>query len=241
MVKWAQFLLLAVAYLPGIGAIDGLRPVDVSRPPWRGLLRVQTELGGRCTGFLIAPRVVVTAAHCLFGERVAHALRPSSLHVLLRYARGRYDAHARVHYFAVSPLYDPRLQARAAGLDRALLVLDQDIAPAADAMRLAPVPPVGSLVLLAGYGQDRDELAVAGPACRITALSHDGGGRMLLAHDCAGTRGTSGAPLLWRDPAGSWRAVGVQIEARVGAVGGLAVPAAAAPDGATRSGSSSGR
>ena len=241
MVKWTRFLLLAVAYLPGIGAATGLRPVDVSRTPWRGLLRVQTELGGRCTGFLIAPRVALTAAHCLFGQRALHLLRPGSLHVLLRYAAGRYDAHARVLRFALSPLYDPRVQARDAGLDRALLVLDHDIAPPGDAMRPAPVPAIGSSVLLAGYGQDRDELAVAGPACHITALSVDGRGRTLLMHDCAGTRGTSGAPLLWRDPAGSWQVVGVQIEARVGAVGGLAVPAIPASGVATRSDSSSGR
>ncbi len=234
-------MLLAVAYLPGIGATGGLRPVDVSRTPWRGLLRVQTELGGRCTGFLVAPRLALTAAHCLFGQRTLHTLQPASLHVLLRYAAGHYDAHARVRHFAVSPLYDPRLQAHDAGLDRALLVLDHDIASADDAMRPAPAPAVGSLVLLAGYGQDRDELAVAGPACRITALSVDGSGRTLLVHDCAGTRGTSGAPLLWRDPAGSWRVVGVQIEARVGAVGGLAVPVIPSSGVATRWDSSSGR
>ncbi len=229
MVKWTQFLLLVVAYLPGIGAAGPRRPVDVSHAPWRGLLRVQTELGGRCTGFLVAPRLALTAAHCLFAERTQHILRPGSLHVLLRYARGRYDGHARVRHFVVSPLYDPRLQARDAGLDRALLVLDHDVAPIGDAMRPAPVPAVGSFVLLAGYGQDRDELALAGPACRITALSVDQAGRTLLVHDCAGTRGTSGAPLLWRDPAGCWRVVGVQIEARMGAVGGLAVPVMPAP------------
>ncbi len=241
MVKWTRILLLAVAYLPGIGTVGDLRPVDVSQPPWRGLLRVQTELGGRCTGFLIAPRVALTAAHCLFDQRVPRALRPSSLHVLLRYAMGRFDAHARVLRFAVPPLYDPRLQARAAGLDRALLLLDHDIARPEDALRPAAAPVVGRHVLLAGYGQDREELAVAGPVCRITALSVDGSGHTLLVHDCAGTRGTSGAPLLWRDPAGSWRVVGVQIEARIGATGGLAVPLDVSSGAATRSDSSSGR
>lgn len=83
-------------------------------------------------------------------------------------------------------------------------------------------PRVGTILRLAGYGQDRDELAVEGPACRVTGLRADATGHVVIAHDCAGTLGTSGAPLLAQDAAGTWRPVGVQIEARIGTAGGLA-------------------
>ena len=66
MVKLAQSLFLTAAFLPGFATNETPTAVRLQAAPWRGLLRVQTELGGRCTGFLVAPAVAVTAAHCLF-------------------------------------------------------------------------------------------------------------------------------------------------------------------------------
>ena len=157
-----------------------------------------------------------------------HLLQPGSVHVLLRYRLGQYDAHARVRQFVVPAPYDPHAQARSAGSDRAVLLLDHPIAPASDAFDLArTLPAIGTRLRLAGYGQDRDEVAVAGPDCRVTGLGADAAGRIVIAHDCVGTRGTSGAPLVTQAADGAWHVVGVQIEARVGAAGGLA--AALAP------------
>ena len=41
--------------LPGIGENDPRRRVDITAAPWRALGRVQLDVGGRCTGTLIAP------------------------------------------------------------------------------------------------------------------------------------------------------------------------------------------
>jgi protease YdgD len=223
MIKAARDFLLAAALLPGFSAGETLRPVRLDNAPWRALLRVQTELGGRCSGFLIAPSVAITAAHCLFLPRAQRFLQPGSVHVLLRYRMGQFDAHARAVRFILPPHYDPRAESSSAGSDRAVLLLDRAIAHPADGLQPShALPAIGTPVHLAGYGQDRDEVAVAGPACRVTGLRPDANGDVVIAHDCAGTRGTSGAPLVMRDADGAWRAVGVQIEAHVGAVGGLA-------------------
>ena len=231
--------------LPGVGPGDRRVAIDMAQPPWRALVRVQTELGERCTGFMVAPQVAVTAAHCLFLPRVDRFIQPSSVHVLLRYDHGRFAAHARVARFTVPDGYRFRDEAATAGADRAVLVLDHRLLPAADAIPLASaLPALPAPALLGGYGQDRDEVVVAEAGCRVLGWTRDGEGRPLLAHDCQATRGTSGAPLLWRRPDGRWAAIGIQIEARA-ASGGVAVPlpgpGVPGPGTVTPTGSSAGR
>ena len=225
---------------PGIGLADRRIPVNLEQSPWTALVRVQTELGERCSGFLVSPQVVMTAAHCLFLPRVRHFIQPGSVHVLVGYDAGRYRAHARVVRFTIASGYLPLDETASAGADRAVLVLDHQVVPASVSLPTAQAPAMlPAPVRLGGYGQDRDEIAVADPECRLTGRSADGQGRPLLAHDCDATRGTSGAPLLWRRPDGKWAAIGIQIAAVDGNAGGIAVPLGA--PAAIPSGMSAGR
>lgn len=227
---------------PGVGIVDHRMPVDVNVMPWNSLVRVQTELGERCTGFLVAPQVVVTAAHCLFLPRVRRFIQPSSVHVLRAYREGHYAAHAVVVRFTVPPAYQPLDETRSAGADRAVLVLDRRLLPESEVLPEAPVPAVlPAPILLGGYGQDRDEVAIADRSCSLVGQANDGEGRKLLVHDCEATRGTSGAPLLWRRPDGRWAAIGIQIEAAMSGSGGRAVPLVGTPEVATGSDSSARR
>ena len=72
------------------GAADPRLTVDPNNPPWNAIAKVQTNIGVRCTGALIAPAMVLTAAHCLYNRRTRALLQPVSLHVLLGYERGAY-------------------------------------------------------------------------------------------------------------------------------------------------------
>jgi len=216
------------ATLPGIGTNDPRRVVSVDSPPWRALGRVQTELGSRCTGFLVAPRLVVTAAHCLFLRRPRHWTQPGSVHFVLRYAAGRFAGHAVAAGYAIPPGYDPLDEEQSAGLDIALLRLAAPLGGPDDILALAPaLPAPGTPAMLGGYGQDRTELIDADPACTVLDTGRDAGGHALIAHGCAGTRGTSGAPLLTRGADGRWMAAGVQVAARGAGAGGLAAPVTA--------------
>jgi protease YdgD len=211
---------------PGIGAADPRHPVDPEEAPWRALGRVQLEVGGRCTGVLIGPRLVLTAAHCLVAPRSRALVQPGTIHVLLGYDRGTARGHARATAYRVGPGFDPARNGPAPA-DWALLTLDTTLGTPDRILPLlsGPLPPRTPL-MLGGYQQDRPEVPLADTACHLLGLSSSGSGAMLL-HDCAGTRGSSGAPVLARDAAGGWAVAGIASRVAGSAAIGAAVPAAA--------------
>src|SRR4051794_41888207 len=74
-------------------AADRRAAVDPNTPPWNAVAKVQTNIGAHCTGVLVAPAVVLTAAHCLYNRRTGALLRPVSVHVLFGYERAGYRWH----------------------------------------------------------------------------------------------------------------------------------------------------
>lgn len=213
------------APLPGIGSADPRRPADIRQMPWRALGRVQTEVGGRCTGVMVATNRVLTAAHCLVSPTSRQFVQPNSIHFLLGYERGDFAARARVASYVIGQGYAP--DRGPSGADWALLVLEQPIA-AADRIlpliREAPAPRTP--VMLGGYQQDRPEVLMADTACRLLGLQRQPSGHQILVHDCAGTRGSSGAPLLALMPDGRrWGVVGVLSVVSPDMALGQAVPA----------------
>jgi hypothetical protein len=65
--------------LPGIGAVDRRVAVDPTQQPWDAIAKVQTNIGTRCTGALIASGTVLTAAHCLYNRSTRALLQAGSL------------------------------------------------------------------------------------------------------------------------------------------------------------------
>lgn len=208
--------------LPGVGAGDRRVPVDAAAAPWRSVVRVQTNLAGRCTGALVGRRTVVTAGHCLFNPRTRRFLQASSLHVLFGYDRGEFTRHVTVARVATDPAYDPASATPAVAADWAVLTLSEPAPESVPPLALSAEPPAaGTPAMLGGYSQDRAQILMADRDCHLV-----GGSAGLLVHDCDATRGTSGGPLLVRAANGEgWAVAGVGVAAGSGpAVRNFAVP-----------------
>jgi protease YdgD len=193
--------------LPGIVGGDDRVILDSATWPWAAVGRLNRASGGFCTGTLVAPDVVLTAAHCLYDRRTRRRIAAKDIHFVAGYRRGDYLAHsvARRVVGAETLRFTERGGTTNAFDDWALLVLD---AP----MSIEPVPvrplETGALsegeaaatrLMVAGYSQDRPHLLSLHEGCTIVdRLSAD----RVLVHTCDATRGTSGAPLIMRSADG---------------------------------------
>jgi protease YdgD len=212
--------------LSGIGAHDPRIRVDPDAVPWRAVGKLQAvsmNLRTLCTATLVGQSTVVTAAHCVFNRRTQHNFPPGSLHFLIGYNGFRYAGHATGVMVKIGDGYDPGRPRETIGSDWALVSLDRELGSADRVLPIvSELPKDGANIMLGGYQQDHPLLLMADTQCRIDGRFIDASRRLLLRHDCAGTHGVSGAPLLI-DRGGRWQVAAIEVAAEMGVATGVAV------------------
>lgn len=202
----------------------GLETVDETQAPWSGVAMINNSVYGRCTGALIAPDVVLTAAHYLYSRRTGVFVRPQSVHVLLGYNRGEYGFHTVAAEVTLGDGYDPAAPTSSLTSDYALLRLVDEAPSGFVPLTIASGTAAGRSVVAAGFAQERSQVLTATPSCSVQGRSAEG----LIVSDCIVSRGLSGGPLIDRK---TGELVGIQVAGgrRDGRVFALAVPAAEIP------------
>jgi protease YdgD len=211
----------AATEVPGLGPVDPRRPVPFAEPPWNAIALIETLPGGRCTGVAIGPRLVLTAAHCLVTSDGRGIVPPTEVAVRLG------AAVARGVSLSIGPGFDP-VREEPWRADWAMVTLDTPIGQGRTLPLLREPPANGAPLSLAAWQHDRPDVLLADRGCRVVLVGTFGAQGILVGHNCAGTVGSSGAPILL-PVAGGYAIAGVQVKAALGQPLGLAVPAFTIP------------
>jgi len=192
-------LLLLVLWLTSekAPAQEVIQPVSLvseqATGVWNAVGRVNLIGTGFCTGALIAPNLVLTAAHCMFDKRTGQRVKTENVEFLagLRNGRAAAERFARRVVINHTYKYNSRRRLDRVASDIAIIELERPIRNG----RILPFgwasrPRVGQNVRVVSYSKDQPEEPALHKTCKI--LGRD---PSVLVLSCHVTFGASGSPI----------------------------------------------
>lgn len=195
---WLVAIFAALTSVPGPAAAEDATELSSMMTAydargWEAVGRLNIGWSGMCTGAMISPRLVLTAAHCMYNSRTGKQVDPKSIQFQAGFRNGRASATRKVIRAVVNPAYvysGPEGDMQVSN-DLALLELSSDI-------RLSNVQPFvtgkrprkGQQVGVVSYAHDRSESPSIQEVCHVLARQR---GSLVLS--CDVDFGSSGAPI----------------------------------------------
>jgi protease YdgD len=192
--------------LRGVKGKDDRALIEKYNYPWSAIGRINKESGGFCTGTLIAPNLVLTAAHCVWNKKRQKWENPDSIHFLAGYHRGSFIDHSVGTKFFISPTYQPKngQNLKIAARDWVIIVLKKDLSKEIGTIAVAPVDKTSFNELMdkhttfiqAGYSQDKAHILSVNKVCPMKSYN-----KMLnvVVHTCDAVHGDSGSPIFYTE------------------------------------------
>lgn len=187
-------VFLCLASAPALGQSGPLNRLDdwSEARGWEGVGLLRIANRATCTGALIRPDLVLTAAHCMYDEQ-GRKVAPNLIEFRAAWRDGqaislRTGSHAMTHPDYVMGEHPTGDQVYR---DLALLQLDMPVAAAtAPSYPTGSAPRDGADISVVSYGRGRNDAASLERDCRVKA---DFGG--VIALSCSVVPGSSGSPV----------------------------------------------